>query len=89
MAAAGGQEQEQQDDGGDRGLVQAGAGVGVDSSSLLAWCQHTLLVFCIFRYLDSHIKSRYTFSPELDWMSSILHVKATGLNITADTSAFY
>ena len=89
MAAAGGQEQEQEEDGGDRVLVQAGAGVRVDSGSLLAWCQHTLLVFCIFRYLDSHIKSRYTFSPELDWMSSILHVKATGLNITADTSAFY
>ena len=89
MAAAGGQEQQQQEGGGDRGLVQAGAGVRVDSSSLLAWCQHTLLVFCIFRYLDSHIKSRYTFSPELDWMSSILHVKATGLNITVDTSAFY
>ena len=89
MAAAGGQEQQQEEDGGGRGLVQAGARVGVDSGSLLAWCQHTLLVFCIFRYLDSHIKSRYTFSPELDWMSSILHVKATGLNITADTSAFY
>ena len=51
MAAAGGQEQEQEG-GGDRGLVQAGARVRVDSGSLLAWRQHTLLVFCIFRYLD-------------------------------------
>ena len=53
MAAAGGQEQQQQEEGGGgRELVQAGARVGVDSGSLLAWRQHTLLVFCIFRYLD-------------------------------------
>ena len=89
MEAAGGQQQQQEEGGGGRGLVQAGAAVGVDGGSLLAWWHHTLLVFCIFRYLDSHIKSRYTFPPKLDWMSSILHVKATDLNITSDRSAFY